>query len=420
MATYGVGIQNSSAQVLLDSRAMNGVFYNSNGTFLNTSSIPTSGFTTQYAIATPISPSSYVFFNVNNVPNIVNIAGTVNANGTIFYQPSALETGGNCLQITPTVNPVSTHVYTFGTPPSPTGYGFSALGSSNNNYSISANTKSYYLQPAADGNFIRTATCTSLPSSFGSSVGSYTQPTGNLSQPNITFEKSFINPPLIFVTQSSGPIAFNYMTTDSNGRYNGASIVAGSSFSTQGLAGTAPYTANTYTFSYFLVSDEEPFYGTQANYGMKVWNSSGIKIFDSSYFVPNFQAFTVDKPWMWLTGSWPTSNGCSYTGSVNYFSNQISFTKSSNFGVLLNNLYAITGQLQYVSLFLGSQGSSSGPTTFYGRFATVTDTSVVIAGTGANAVFSNPLAQYPGWGYSYDFSRGNTSTMSVVFANYVY
>jgi hypothetical protein len=423
MSIYGIATQNSTGTVLyMYSPEMNGVFYNTNGVYTNTANLPITGFSTQYAVATPTSPSSYSFGNNFNTRDVINVAGSISADGTSFLSPSAIETGGNCFQLAPTINPISTQVYTFGTPQASTGYGFSASGSSPTNFSVDATHKAYYLQPSSSGSFLRSGTCTSLPSSFGTSIASYTQPTGGLSQPNITFEKSFVNPPLIFITSSSGPIALNYMTQDSSGKYNGASIVAGSSFSNQGVAGTAPYTANTYSFEYFLVSDEEPIYGAVSNYGLKVWSGlpNNEKVFDSSYFCPTFQSFIVEKPYMWLVGSYTNASGCAFTGAVNYFANQANFTKTGSNGVLLNNLNAIAGYTRYTSLVLGSGSTASGPTTFYGRFVTVTSTTVTITGTGACGIFSNPTYNAPGWGYSYDFSRGASLTMSVVFANYVY
>jgi hypothetical protein len=397
MAVYGIATQNAAGQLYMYSPTMNGVFFNNNGTYSTNATVPSTGFVTQFGMATPISAMSAQFTSGAIFGGTINVNGGLNASSTFFYGPTAFENGGNTAVYPPNINATSTQVYAFGVPTTPTGYGFFAAGSSGSAVSIDATHKAFYIQNNADGSFIRTGTATSLSSSTSAGT-SYSQPTSA----SITFERSFLNPPLVFITQSSGPIALNFMTRDGSGLYNGMSIVAGSSFSNQGVAGVAPYSGNTYTFSYFLVANEDPFYGVPTNYGLRVFNGLSQKIFDSAYFSPTFQNFTITKPVASLS-------------SGTYNSTSVSFTKGSNFGVCLNNLNSITGNTVYTSQVIGSSGI--GPFSLFGRFANVTPTSVVLSGTGACAVLRvNTFPTF--WYNSFDYTMGNAPTMPVLFCNY--
>jgi hypothetical protein len=402
MATYGLATQNAAGQLYMYSPTMNGVFYNTNGTYSTNSTVPSTGFVTQFAMATPITAMS-ASWSSSSLGGSITINGGLNSTGTYFYSPTAYVNGGTTPVLAPAVTPATTQVYAFGVPTTPTGYGFFAVGASGSSVAVDATHKAYYIQPKSDGTYIRTGTATSLSSSTAADNSSYSQPTSA----SITFERSFLNPPLIFITESSGPIALNYMTRDGSGLYNGMSIVAGSSFSNPSnpFSGTGPYSGNTYTFSYFLVANEEPYYGTLANYGIRVFNNISQKVFDSSYFCPNFTAFTITKPYSYINGATGTYNATS-----------TSFTKTSNVGVCLNNLNSITGSTVYCAHILG--GIGFGPLSLFGRFATVTPTSAVLSGTGACAItrpYTYPVLY---WSNSFDYTMGNTSTMPVLFCNY--
>jgi hypothetical protein len=397
MATYGLATQSATGQLYMYSPEMNGVFYNNNGTYSTNAVVPSTGFVTQFAMCTPTSAISALFTSGSPFGGTIYVNGGTNAASNYFYGPTAYENGGNSAVYPPTVSPVSTQVYAFGVPTTPTGYGFFAVGASGSSVAVDATHKAFYIQPKIDGTYIRTGTATSLSSSTSANT-SYSQPTSA----SITFERSFLNPPLIFITESSGPIALNFMTKDGSGYYNGMSIVAGSSFSNQGIAGVAPYSGNTYTFSYFVVANEEPYYGTPANYGIRVYNDISQKVFDSSYFCPNFTSFTITKPFAKLS-------------SGTYSSTSSSFTKTSNVGVCLNNLNSITGSTIYTSNIIGSSGL--GPFSLFGRYATVSSTNVTLSGTGACAVLRvNTFPTF--WYNSFDYTMGNVSTMPVLFCNY--
>lgn len=404
MATYGVATQSASEQIYMYSPVMNGLFYNSAGSYQYNAAISSTGFTAQYAIATPTQGMYSNFTSGAPWNGTVGTVGSPSATGTYFYQPTAYENGSNASVYPPNVAPLPAHVYTFGVPSTTiSGYGFFAYGQNSSTVSVDNNHRAYYVQPQADGTFIRSGTATSLASnSSGGGSSSYAQPTSA----SITFEKSFNNPPLVFITASSGPIALNYMTQDGSGKFNGMSVVAASSFSNGGtLAGVAPYSGNTYTFSYFLVSDEIPYYGSPTNHGMRVYNDGGALIYDSSYFQPTFTAVTASKPYGYL------SNG-------QYYTTNIGLTKSSQYGICLNNINSITGSTIYTAAIIG--GSGFGPFSLFGRFLHVTsDTAATVSGLGACAIVRvNTLPQV--WYNSFDYTIQNTPTFPVLFANYTF
>jgi len=397
MAVYGIATQNAAGQLYMYSPTMNGVFFNNNGTYSTNATVPSTGFVTQFAMATPITAMTASFTSGATFGGAVSVSGGLNASSNFFYGPTAYENGGNTAVYPPTVTATSAQVYAFGVPTTPTGYGFFAVGASGSSVAVDATHKAFYIQNNPDGSFIRTGTATSLQSATFRN-DNYFQPTSA----SITFERSFLNPPLVFITQSSGPIALNFMTRDGSGLYNGMSIVAGSSFSDQGIAGVAPYSGNTYTFSYFLVANEDPYYGVPTNYGVRVFNGISQKIFDSAYFCPTFSSFTITKPFGKLS-------------SGTYSSTSSSFTKTANIGVCLNNLNSITGSTVYTSQIIGSSGI--GPFSLFGRFANVTPTSAVLSGTGACAVLRvNTFPTF--WYNSFDYTMGNAPTMPVLFCNY--
>ena len=395
---HGIATLSATGALNLYSPAMNGVFYNSSGSYQYNASISNSGFTTQYAIATPTQAMSAQFTSGAAWGGTVNVVGSPNATGDYFYQPSAYENGSNSSVYPPNVAALPAHVYTFGVPSAPTGYGFFAKGQTDAMVSVDAQHKAYYLQPDSSGNVLRTASCSSLSSST-SNNSSYSQPTSA----NITFEKSYTNPPLVFVTSSTGLIALNYMTQDGSGKFNGMSVVAASEFSDGGSGrGVAPYSGRTFSFTYFLVSDEEPMYVTPAAHGLQVFSSTGTKIFDSSYFCPTFQGITITKPYCYLSSG---SYGYTYTD----------ITKGAYTGICLNNINSITGNTIYTS-WIGV----GGPFSLMGRYLNVTSsTTARLQGYGTWGIFRvNTLPTY--WYNSFDYTYGSVSTMPLLFANYRY
>ena len=416
----GVATADGSGNLLLYSPNMNAAFLRGSGVFTGTSTIQDSTWSQTFAINTPISPATIDFLSGS-------CAGSVSADGLTYYQPSVIGTGAPSNrnwyytgQDDSISSIQSSYVHYFGTPPAANnGYGFNAFGLDNTKFAINQDFKSLYIQPDSTGNKIRTGTAYSIPS-----VSSGAQPNRqvyiSLSQPTsqtITFDKAYVNPPLIFITATSGPIAFNYMVRDGNGMYIGASIVAASSFSTPNTySGTGAYTANTYTFSYFLVSEEYPVYVPQAPWGMRVFNGSGETVFNSSYFVPSFNYLTVAAPY--LSFSYSSAYG---------INNSSSFTTTGSLGICINNLNSFTGVASYTGYSITYQGGGtwcSGPRNICGTYLNISGSSVSVYayGTAAtqfstNLVFTTYYTQnYAGRSYQYTLSP--SASLNLIYATY--
>jgi hypothetical protein len=417
----GIIVYSANNTVNADSTKMNGIFYRDNGIYLNTANIPSTGFQLLFSIATPVEEPDYLWTGTLGSYSI-SISASGQAFQTQFVGPVAFENADNCNKYPPSITNIATQVYSFGTPVINTNdYGFYARGA--NSFSvlvqpltISQDRKAYYLHPDSNGQALRSASATSIPSSYGTSIASYSQP-NQLVGSTIFFDRTFLNPPLIFITQSSGPIALHYMTRDGNGRYNGMTVVAASTLSTQGLAGTSAYTPNTYTYTYFLVSDEVPNNVSPSNNGLKVFNQFSETIYDSSYFTPTFRNITAGNPQFAVRGFYrlPSCSSVGSVGYLNYRSQQ--FTLNAFEGICLNNLNSITGHTAYTS-FVRQGDSSAGPTTFWGDYVHVVGTAVDCRGLGTNGIFMEPSEIRPGWANSWSYR--DLSLTNYLFANYSY
>lgn len=437
MDIYGVISQDALGRLNLASPSMTGLFFNSSGVYNSSASIPNAGFPTQFAISTPLQPGSIGFpagqwIGFGGVRT--SIAGYPNASGTQYSAPTSTEVGLNALEvIPPALTPLTSYVYTFGVPGPATGYGFRATGQFSNDVAIDAEHKAFYVQTLPDGTAVRTGTATSLDSSFNNPFNAVTQQTPTGGQ-TIFFDKAYNNPPLIFVTSSAGPIALNYMVRDGNGKFIGMHVVASSSLVTRGQwPALGFYQPNTYTFNYFLVSDEVPVYGNPSNYGTRVFNSRGEKVYDSAFFTPTFVAIYASTPFARLTGSWPTFTGGQYrtdgrgVGIVEYTSvydgvqnSALSITKSPQIGLCLNNLNAFTGWGCYTK-FVGDGFVPTGPMNMFGRFMHVqSDTQAYVIGTGACAFDLGIYFNAPGWANCWDFHFGSSPTLSILGCSYYF
>jgi hypothetical protein len=283
-----------------------------------------------------------------------------------------------------------------------TGYGFSALGV-DGLLAVSQDYTTYYIHPSAAGTNLRTGTATSLPSYAPGGYGDTTSYYGQTVTQNITFDQPHTEPPLIFVTRCDGPIAFNGMITDANGKYIGASIVAASSFVglDQSWKGVGAYQGNTYGFTYFIVSPEAPVYRSASTYGMQVFDGSGNVVFDSRNFVPAFSKTTIPTPYLYFPNY-------SYTPY-----NTFSFSKAANVGICINNLPSICGHVGYYSLNIS--GLLLGPNSLLGRYLSTSDTGGYVYGYGTCAFFCTPEI-----GASFDYTLQNAPNLDLFSANYSY
>jgi len=398
--SYGIFTKDAAGAFLMHSPSINGVFHKNTGVYSASASIPVDGFPTNFGISTPLAP---MVFTKDLITDYFSLSGSVAGGGLNYYQPDARVLTKTSLSWPyPVITSNAAFVHTFGVPPTFGNYGFMARGANAGQLAISDAYRVYTVHPNSAGAKIRTATASSLvmPVSFGESTFStYTQST----DANIIFDKPYSQPPLIFITASSGMIAMNYMLRDANGLFIGASIVAAATFVDQGIKGVGAYQSNTYTFSYFIVSDEVPVYVPTENYGMRVFNSSGGKVFDSGSFVPNFYAVSVASPYLTIEAN---------RTFANY--NNVAFSRGANQGVCINNLHAISGFSSYSSLNRNG-GSYIGPMTFMGRFMDVSSSTYsAFYGYGSGTI----TIPYPEDIGSYDFHTNYNTMMDVFFASY--
>jgi len=398
--SYGILTKDAAGAFLLHSPSINGVFHKNTGIYSSSVvNIPVDGFPTSFGISTPLAP---VTFHKNLITDHFSLGGSVASGGLNYYPPSArVLTKTNLEWPYPVITANATFVHTFGVPPTFGNYGFMARGANAGQLAISDAYRVYTVHPNSAGSKIRTGTASSLvvPSSFGEATFStYTQ---NIDA-NIIFDKPYNQPPLIFITASSGMIAMNYMLRDANGLFIGASIVAAATFVDEGVKGVGAYQSNTYSFSYFIVSDEVPVYVPTENYGMRVFNASGGKVFDSGSFVPNFYAVSVVSPYLTIEAN---------RTFANYHS--VAFSRSANQGVCINNIHSISGVATYTSYSV--PGGKGGPLTFMGRFMNVSSSTYsAFYGYAAGSI----MVQYPEEVGSYDFHTNSNTMMDVFFASY--
>lgn len=429
MATYGIATQNELGQLLLYSPSMQGVFFRGQTTLTNSGQIQTNEWSNTFAIASPTTVTSFTSFTTGVIN--VEISGYIPATGLNFVQPSAVLSApvtsgitgdgpwtslGSAIPVN--VSPQAAFIDAFGKPPAPTAgsYGFRALGPGQN-VAIDNNFKSLYIQPKTDGTFIRTGTATTIPSNMTPRLSavtvSFTQPVTQ----NIFFDKPYTDPPLIFITQSSGRISMNSMIRNSSGQYIGASIVAAGTFQTTQLTRdysfTGPSGSNTFSFSYFLVSEELPDYIPQSPWGLKVFNSSGQTIFNSSYFQPSFITTTAPTPYMNLAN--------------NQFNliNSLTYTITSNLGICINNFRSMTGINRY-NTFAADQGSGFvlwfGGVNIIGKYVHVNGTNVTIDGFGSCA-YTTGLGVNGMNGFtrnSMEFASNINGSIDILFCNYTF
>lgn len=364
------------------------------------------------SIVTPLGLSSWTYGAT--YPNYgFTIPGGVNSGGTTYYAPTMqLITGIAGFQPFYVSSNMSVDVQRFGKLAAPlTGYGFSCQAS-DGLLAISQDYNSYYLHPNSASAKLRTGTASSNATGlYGSSiyepVNSYNQ---SLTQ-NITFDYPMTRPPLIFITASSGPISLNGMIRNANGKFIGASICASPTYSmiSADFGGYWAAAAASRTFTYFIVSQEEPLYGAVPAYGLEVYNSLNSRVFSSRHFIPPVTKTTITLPYMALNG--PLDRGTWVYGPTYQSNSSSNISKTTNQGVCINSFHSITGAVGYVYYYY------IGPLTLAGRYIHVTDSNVAVSGLATSSIMATYPSQ-PGLTNSVDFLRASTSTMDVFFARY--
>jgi hypothetical protein len=455
--------------------------------YTGTSSIPFNSFNGIYGVTLGNSPLQVSKTN-NGYDWNVSTYGIVSSDGSSYIQPSVDDSTHYTSNNKPyvlanpltfrvhhhrgAITPISSNVLSFGykTTASAT-YGMSFANLSNQ-FIVDSETKTYYLHPDASGNPIRTGYAGVLPFSNTNAIASVDYTFTSTTPTTITFEKAFVEQPLIFIVSTTegsyqAPVAacdpsavYGALTTsdgyylggaslhawikDGSGRYIGASILASGSTSATinslsvscGWGQWGNDSGTTWAFRYFVVSPEEPtyaLYGDTTNFGVQVMNSSGVKTFDSRYKVCcNFQVFNVGIPYKYFVCNKTTSTATSFASPLyGVITNQTSSITLNNqvvSGVLINNQTSVTGHNIYNWTI--SSGFPLGPRTYYGRYLHITETnaggglknySITIspdyttslrdAGT---AGLNSTDRFYASWDYHWATTNG---TMSVVVCN---
>jgi hypothetical protein len=401
--SYGMITQSpgTTYPLTLHTDVVDSLFYKNAGTYTNTGSISSSGFLASFGVATPINPVTWGLYSIYNQ---ITVTGTVSSDGSQYKQPTYQTLAYNGLnpanEPTPVIVPAPAYVHSFGSLSGSSGYGFSVKGPTS--LAVSPSNRAYCVHPTSTGGRIRSSTASSLTFPFASgaygTISTFTQPTG----PNVIFDQAYDTPPLIFVTESSGPITMNFMNRNSSGKYVSASISSYAPLTTRNsYDGLAAYGSSTATFSYFIVSDEEPVHGPTADYGVRVFDSTGTKMYDSTNVMPNFVSLSVATPYMAL-------------GNDGYYNQHdgIGFSKSASLGVCINPLTAFTGYSEYLSVSFAGMGL--GPISFFGRYLTCTSTTATVTGNSTGALFRG----YVNYRSSYDFTRSVAPNINILFGSY--
>lgn len=431
---FGIAGQNQNLVITFNSLISNGYFFKSSLNLLNSASILTTDFDSVYTLTSPTDPIGYEISGATKENITTTCIGVVNAyTANNYYSPSIYQTTVTTYGIPqgwayyqPRVVPQTSSVDSLGTTTKPTsGYGMYAL-SDFGSVSIDDEYKTYYIHPDSQGNRIRSATATSIPSYIPTGYNSAGYPgIGTYSYSgtmNVTFDQPFDTPPLIFITSTTVPIALHQFIKNAQGKFIGAAIVAssiltngsnnGGTWSPQsgfGFTGVSYRRPQTGTFTYFIVSKEEPL-NNSSSYGIRVFNSSSEKIFDSSYFTTSFLSINIAMPKAYMVS---TTTGGSYEEE------NVSSTLSGPLGLCINNINAFCGCSRYISYTLTVNGSpeSQGPFNFLGRYLSMTpnpsDPNLVdwqVRGTGTSSIYPELQSwQFGGNTYtrSWDFHIGN-------------
>jgi hypothetical protein len=402
----GIYTRSAENQYLMHTDVANNIFFKSNGTYLGSGSIASTNFITNFALSTPTAPltwgyTGYIYDNIKT-------AGAPSVDGTSYIPPSAYwiaESGNQANAFQMYLEAAATHIHAFGVTQYASGYGF-ACNSANASIAVSNEYKGFSIHNNSAGSKIRTGSAIGLAflPAVGNNSTTFSQPTGV----NIVFDKPYDAPPLIFIVESSGPIALNFISHDGNGKYVGAEIIPAATISNSGDArGVAAYTNNSVTFSYFLVSSEAPQYPSINTYGMKVFSSSNECIFDSTSFIPFIGRFDIRKPFF-----------CMDADRVYRYHSTVSLTiPSSYYGVCINNFSAFSNTTMYASFAIND--NYGGPMNFCGRYLNKNASGVTCHGAATLAILRSNM--YPGTSQpaSWDFTRGGDQEMPLLYANYV-
>lgn len=405
----GIYTLNNSGAYNFYSPTISSNYFDTAITSASTVNFGTAGFSQAGAVATPLGLIT-VSIQYSSMPYIrYQVGGGIAAGGSTYYAPTNYMIAGLASWRAEGVGvPLTSSIVRFGKLTNgETGYGF-VCQASDGSLAVSQNYKSMYVHPDSSGNKLRTASAsnnaTPVTGNWQNQAGTYNQ---SLTQ-NITFDYPMDYPPLIFITYSDGPIALNGMIRDGNGKFVGASICAASGIGAwSGYGGNAAVVQNTYSFTYFLVSHQEPLYGDSSTYGMEVYDASGTRTFSSRFYVPSISKTSINLPYFYISGTYYSTYYVSEGGT--------SVSKTASQGVCINSFHSITNTMFITTFDYG--GSGPGILTMAGRYLNVSSTYVTCTGSPTASLFAanGAITNIPD---SVDFMRGNTTTTDVFFATY--
>lgn len=404
------------------SPAMNEYFFKQSPIFLNNASIPLGvDFDSAFSLATPVgeiqSNSPFSYFGIFNLksPGMASLDGLNYYRNSIrfIYTNTFYHIGDTPYDAVYNAVPTETVVHSLGktTVNSQDEYGFFCLNDDASSVVVDSKYNSYYVHRTAGGDIIRSGVATSAPSYVG-----YPPAEVIPVRSTIVFDYPLDEPPLIFITQSSGLITLGRFNRDSNGKYVSVAVFAASSISQLGSPyGWGFWNSNTYTFSYFIVSRQKPLYGADANpWGVEVFNGSGQSIFNSMYFVPSFSALNIALPQMTMNLSRPAEH---YLNIGNPYVPFNTFTGAipALSGLCINNFNVMSGLTNYPRFNAGLFVDIRGPVSIIGRYISVNNGQVTAQSFGTLSYLSSNST-----GVAIDLNANSVSTMPILTAKYAY
>ena len=422
---FGLKTFGSDGKVNFSSNGAESKFFAKNITVASSQSIDLDGFVEAGALVSPLEGYRFRFVDGVYPAFYISASGDVNETGTTYFQPSLnrLSGSGSFLNFQfERYIPTSVNIYGSLTSDVTGDYGMSCM-STTGKVAVSSQYRSYYVHPDGYGNEERSGVANSIPSYVPGSIGDRASWFQQPSQQNIYFDKPYTNPPLIFITKSSGSVAFNGMIRDANGKYVGASVVSPSNLIVPSYdwSGLGAYQATSCTFSYFIVSEEIPVYRRSTdtkgqNYGAKLFGKNGELIFDGSHRVPRIKKYSslAERPRMFFD-----ANRAIQT------SGYLWMYVPEGSGVCVNNMSAVTGHTAYSSWYLNGS-PMAGPISMFGSYMRYVPNGAGQGGyfaiecSGTAAVWTIHRQYMDSWSYIYNPSNPSTFNMSLFTAEYAY
>ena len=303
--TFGLQVWNKNGLKVIDTSSSEGV-YTYVGSTITTNTLAPIAVTMHDTLKIISMAAGTVGSTIGNGVLNLWVPNTSDPTSYSYSPPSYNRNAGSALpySISFNIQPIAVEVACFGKRLNITPTGFGLYCNNIDNYTlINKDTVNLSVHNNLSGVTEFTATANSVP--IGYTFGYRNLPT---IAPNIIFPKPLLKVPLIFITESNGPVAL-YSFTKTSGFYTGATIITktGTTFNSYNkrriIYYTAGATAPTVTFSYRILAEDEPLTPTVAeNFGLIVFKDSTTKAFDSRWSLPTFRIISVNSPKALTTG----------------------------------------------------------------------------------------------------------------------